>query len=51
MAQIFLAAFLIVFGLNILLGAAMPAWIPGLLALLAGLLLLAERMRIRIDRR
>ncbi len=43
MAHIFLAIFLVVFGLNILLGIAMPPWVLGVLALIAGILLLAER--------
>jgi hypothetical protein len=51
MGHIFLAIFLIVFGLNILLGLALPAWVPGLLAIVAGVLLLAERFRLRVDRK
>jgi hypothetical protein len=51
MGHIFLAVFLLVFGLNILLGLAMPPWISGLLAIVAGVLLLAERFRVHVDRR
>ncbi len=43
MAHIFVAIFLIVFGLNIVAGLAMPVWILGVLALIAGVLLLVER--------
>lgn len=43
MAHIILAIFLIVFGLNILIGLSLPLWIVGALALVAGILLLAER--------
>jgi hypothetical protein len=51
MGHIFLAIFLLVFGLNILLGLAMPGWITGSLAILAGVLLLAERFNVRVDRK
>ena len=51
MGHIFLAIFLLVFGLNILLGLALPVWISGLLAIIAGVLLLAERFRVRLDRK
>jgi hypothetical protein len=51
MGHIFLAVFLLVFGLNILLGLALPGWITGFLALIAGVLLLAERFRVRLDRK
>lgn len=50
MAKIFLALFLLIFGLNMLLGLAIPIWITGILALVAGILLLAERFNPRIDR-
>jgi hypothetical protein len=43
MAHIFLAIFLLVFGLNILLGLSLPPWTFGVLAIIAGILLLAER--------
>lgn len=51
MGHIFLAIFLLVFGLNMLLGLAMPPWILGLLAIIAGILLLMERFNVRVDRR
>jgi hypothetical protein len=44
MAHLFVAIFLIVFGINALLGVAIPAWILGILALIAGILLLVERV-------
>jgi uncharacterized membrane protein HdeD (DUF308 family) len=46
MAHIFLAIFLLVFGLNILLGLSMPVWILGVLALIAGILLIIERFGV-----
>lgn len=49
MAHIFVALFLIVFGLNILLGLSIPLWIVGTLAVIAGVLLLLERFRVRVD--
>lgn len=51
MAHLFLAVFLIVFGLNILLGLALPPWIFGGLAAIAGVLLLAERFSSRPGRK
>ena len=44
MALVFVAIFLIVFGLNIIVGLAIPIWIVGVLALIAGILLLGERL-------
>lgn len=43
MGHLFLAIFLLVFGLNLLIGVALPGWVLGVLALIAGGLLLAER--------
>lgn len=43
MAHLFLAIFLLVFGFNILVGLSIPNWITGLLAVIAGGLLLVER--------
>jgi hypothetical protein len=43
MSRLFLALFLLVFGLNILLGIALPGWVLGILALIAGVLILIER--------
>jgi hypothetical protein len=51
MGHIFLALFLLVFGLNMLFGLALPVWISGLLAVIAGVLLLMERFSVRVDRR
>jgi hypothetical protein len=48
MAHIFLAIFLIVFGLNMLLGLSLPLWLLGILALIAGILLLLEAFRVRV---
>jgi hypothetical protein len=50
MAQLFLAIFLIIFGLNILLGIALPGWVIGVLALIAGLLLLGERLGLTVKK-
>ena len=49
MAHIFLDIFLLVFGLNMLIGLSIPVWLLGTLALIAGVLLLAERFRVRVD--
>jgi hypothetical protein len=46
MAHIVLAIFLIVFGLNVILGLALPGWVLGGLALVAGILLLVQRFTI-----
>jgi hypothetical protein len=43
MAHLILAIFLIVFGLNIVVGLTIPTWILGALALAAGILLITER--------
>jgi len=51
MAHIFLALFLLVFGLNLLFGLSIPFWVTGLLALIAGVLLLLEHFRVRVDRK
>jgi hypothetical protein len=51
MAHIFLALFLMVFGLNLLFGLSIPVWITGLLALIAGVLLVMERFGVRVDRK
>ena len=51
MAHIFLALFLIVFGLNLLFGLSIPIWVTGLLALIAGVLLVMERFGVRVDRK
>jgi hypothetical protein len=46
MAHLFLAVFLLVFGLNILFGLSIPIWITGVLAVVAGVLLILERFRV-----
>ena len=51
MAHIFVALFLIVFGLNLLFGLSIPIWVTGLLALIAGVLLLMERFGVRVDKK
>jgi putative exporter of polyketide antibiotics len=51
MAQLFVALFLLVFGLNLAVGLAIPNVITGVLALIAGVMLLVERYRIHIDRK
>jgi hypothetical protein len=51
MAHLFMAVLFLVFGLNVLLGLAMPGWTSGLCATIAGVLLLAERFGNRVDRR
>ncbi len=51
MAHLVLALFLIIFGLNLLFGLSLPIWISGLLALLAGVLLIMEHFKVRVDRK
>ena len=51
MAQLFLAIFLLVFGLNLLIGLSIPIWVTGLLALIAGVLLVLEHFHLRVDRK
>jgi hypothetical protein len=51
MAQLFLALFLLVFGLNLVFGLSIPIWVAGLLALIAGVLLVMEHFRVRLDRK
>ena len=46
MAHIILAVYLILVGLNILIGINLPSWVLGISALAAGILLLAERFGI-----
>lgn len=50
MSRIFLAIFLIVFGLNVTFGAGLPGWVLGLLALIAGVLILIERFGISVNK-
>jgi uncharacterized membrane protein HdeD (DUF308 family) len=51
MAQLFLALFLIVFGLNLLFGLSRPIWVTGILALIAGVMLVMERFGLRVDKK
>ena len=51
MAHLILALFLIVFGLNLLFGLSIPIWVSGLLALIAGVLLVMEHFKVRLDRK
>ncbi len=51
MAHIILAIYLILAGLNILIGINLPSWVLGTLALVAGVLLLAERFGITAKRK
>ena len=51
MANLFLALFLIIFGLNLLFGLSIPMWVTGLLALIAGVLFIMERFGVRVDKK
>jgi uncharacterized membrane protein HdeD (DUF308 family) len=51
MSKIFLALFLIVFGLNLIFGLSIPIWVTGVLALIAGVMLLMEHFTVRVDRK
>jgi hypothetical protein len=51
MARLFLALFLLVFGLNLLFGLSIPIWLTGFLAATAGVLLVMEHFRVRVDRK
>lgn len=51
MAKIFLALFLILFGLNLLFGLNIPIWVSGVLALVAGVMLLMEFFGVRVDKK
>lgn len=51
MAHVFVAIFLLVFGINVLVGLGLPNWVLGVLAIVAGALLLLERFNVRVDRR
>ena len=50
MAHIFLAIFLILFGINMLVGVTLPLWLLGALAVIAGVLLLVERFGGRLPK-
>jgi uncharacterized membrane protein HdeD (DUF308 family) len=51
MSKIFLALFLVVFGLNLIFGLSIPIWVTGILALVAGVMLLMEYFSVRVDRK
>ncbi len=51
MAHVFLALFLLVFGVNILFGLSLPPLVIGILAIIAGVLLVMDRFRVRPDRK
>ena len=51
MSHLFLALFLLVFGLNLLFGLSIPIWVSGLLAVIAGVLLVMEHFGVRVDRK
>jgi len=51
MAHLFLAIFLLVFGLNLLFGLSIPMWVIGVLAVIAGVLLVMDHFRVRMDRK
>ena len=51
MSKIFLSLFLIVFGLNLTFGLSIPIWVTGVLALVAGVMLLMEYFSVRVDRK
>ncbi|MDB6093559.1 MAG: hypothetical protein JWM32_1121 [Verrucomicrobia bacterium] len=51
MSHIFLALYLIIVGLTILFGLNLPAWIAGILALVAGVLMLVERFGFRVSKK
>jgi hypothetical protein len=51
MSRIFLAIFLLVFGLNVTFGMGLPSWLIGVLALIAGGLILAERLGVSIHKK
>jgi hypothetical protein len=51
MGTLLLAIFLLVFGLNIIVGLSLPTWILGVLAFAAGVVMLAERFGLRLKRK
>ena len=51
MSKILLSLFLIVFGLNLLFGLSIPIWVTGLLALVAGVMLVMEYFCVRVERK
>jgi uncharacterized membrane protein HdeD (DUF308 family) len=51
MAKIFLALFLLIFGLNLVFGLNIPIWVTGVLALIAGVMILMEYFSVRVEKR
>jgi|HubBroStandDraft_1064217.scaffolds.fasta_scaffold1532145_1 uncharacterized membrane protein HdeD (DUF308 family) len=51
MAKIFLALFLLIFGLNLVFGLNIPIWVTGVLALVAGAMLLMEYFSVRVEKK
>jgi uncharacterized membrane protein HdeD (DUF308 family) len=51
MAKIFLALFLVIFGLDLIFGLNIPIWVSGVLALVAGVLLIMEYFSVRVERK
>jgi hypothetical protein len=51
MAKIILALFLIVFGVNLLFGMPIPIWVTGILALVAGVMLVMEHFCVRVQKK
>jgi hypothetical protein len=51
MSRLFLALYLLVIGLTILFGLNLPSWIAGVLALVAGALMLLERFGVSFGKK
>jgi uncharacterized membrane protein HdeD (DUF308 family) len=51
MTHLALALFLLVFGLNLLIGLSLPIWVIGLLACIAGVMLVMDYFRARANQR
>jgi hypothetical protein len=51
MANLFLALFLIVFGVNLIFGISVPIWVTGILALIAGIMIVFDYYRVRVVRK
>lgn len=51
LAHLFLAIYLIIVGLTVLFGLSLPPWIAGLMALIAGVLMLAAQIGVSVHRK
>lgn len=51
MANTFIALFLLVYGANLLFGLSIPPAVPGTFAVVAGVILLTQCYRLRVDRK